>query len=116
RNKGAKKGPVGPRDQFVAFFHVDEADPLEYQAGIPQALRLMNSAMMNNTSAVVDAAIRKAGNSAPEGVVEQLYLMTLSRRPTPDERQRRVEYIARQPAARTAYGDLVWALLNCSEF
>jgi len=119
RKKGAagqKKGPGGARDQFVNFFRVDEgADPLEYQAGIPQALRLMNSALLNNTTAVVEGASRK-GNNEPPRVIEQLYLMTLSRRPTPDELQRRVQYVVGQPNARGAYGDLVWALLNCSEF
>ncbi len=118
RKKGAggKKGPTGPRDQFVSFFRIDEgADPLEYQAGIPQALRLMNSGLLNNTTAVVNSAMGKGGNDLRR-VVEQLYLMTLSRRPTPEELQRRVQYVAGQPIARNAYSDLVWALLNCSEF
>src|SRR5262249_34077992 len=40
RAKG--QGPITPRSAFVTFFQVDEtADPTEYQAGIPQALRLM---------------------------------------------------------------------------
>jgi hypothetical protein len=116
--KGAvgKKGPVGPREQFIAFFRVEEgADPLEYQAGIPQALRLMNSAMLNNTNTFVNQALR-ASNNDPGKTVEYLYMAILSRRPTAEELQGRLAYIRRQPEARTAYGDLTWALLNCSEF
>jgi hypothetical protein len=115
--KGAapKKGPAGPRAQFIAFFRVEDgADPLEYQAGIPQALRLMNSAQLNNTNALVTRAMN-AGNE-PAQVIEYLYMATLARRPTSDEQQRRVQYVQQQADRRAAYGDILWALLNCSEF
>ena len=40
-----QRGQGGPREQFVAFFGIEDgADPTEYQAGIPQVLRLMNAA------------------------------------------------------------------------
>ncbi len=111
-----KKGPTGPREQFIAFFRVEEgADVLDYQAGIPQALRLMNSALLNNTAPVVNQAIQAANNDQAR-IVEHLYLAILSRRPTAEELQGRLTYIRRQADARTAYGDLTWALLNCSEF
>src|SRR5262249_11753403 len=106
-------GPQGARGQFVAFFQVDEnADPTEYQAGIPQALRLMNSAMMNNDNVV--RQLLKAGET-PAQVVERLYLTTLSRRPTAEEGQKLVDYVAKHDATK-AYGDIFWALLNSSEF
>jgi len=112
-----KKGPGGPREQFIAFFRLDEgSDVLEYQAGIPQALRLMNSAMLNNTTQFVNRAMTQSGGTPPARVVEYLYMATLSRRPTPAELERRVAYVTRQSDARAAYGDLTWALLNSSEF
>src|SRR5439155_13147811 len=43
KDKIAKKGPQTPRDNFINFFRVEDANPLEYQNGIPQALRMMNS-------------------------------------------------------------------------
>jgi hypothetical protein len=44
-------------------------------------------------------------------------LAALSRRPTPVELERRVAYVMRAGnTPRTAYGDLLWALLNSSEF
>ena len=57
----------------------------------------------------------KAGTE-PTRVVEHLYLAALSRRPTAAELERRVEYVRRASDARTAYGDIAWALVNCSEF
>jgi hypothetical protein len=116
KKAGPKKGPIGPRQQFVNFFSVEGGgDPLEYQAGIPQALRLMNAPLLNNTGPLVKQAMTRGDNN-PARVVSQLYLAILSRRPTPDELHRRLTYVARQAEPRTAYMDLAWALLNSSEF
>jgi hypothetical protein len=115
KNKaGGKGGPQGPREQFLNFFRIDEgADPLEYQAGIPQALRLMNSAQLNGSPALVDQAM-KAG--PPAKVLEHLFMATVSRGPTADEVARYSSYVGKQSNARTAYGDILWALLNSGEF
>ncbi len=103
----------GGRAQFVAFFRAEEGtDPTEYNAGIPQALRLMNSNQFVPTGLVAAAA--RSGKK-PEDVVEQLYLSTLSRRPTTAETERMMEHV-RKRDARDAYGDIAWALMNCSEF
>src|SRR5262249_1788941 len=110
-----KKGPATPRAAFVAFFRVDEgADPLEYQQGIPQALRLMNSPLLTNSAQAVADAM-KAGDT-PAKVVEQLFLTALARPPSADELNRMVAHVERSTEARAAYGDILWALLNCSEF
>jgi hypothetical protein len=110
---GPRRPGAGPREQFVNFFRVDAgADPTEYQAGIPQALRLMNSPQFS--PAGLAGAAARAGNS-PAEVIEHLYLATLARRPTAAETGRMVEYV-RKRDAREAYGDIAWALMNCSEF
>lgn len=117
-NTGAaqkKGGAVGPRDNFLTFFRIEDGyDPLEYQNGIPQALRLMNSAQGNSTQGSVSQAIKTAGND-PAKVVEQLYLIGLSRRPTAEEQARMVEYVSKNGGAQ-AYNDVLWALINSSEF
>jgi hypothetical protein len=118
KKKGAgaapKKGPAGTREQFLAFFRIEEgANPLEYQAGIPQALRLMNSAITNSPAAVNQAM--EAGKS-PAEVIERLYLVALSRRPTAAELQRMTQFVQQAPDPRTGYGDILWVLLNSSEF
>jgi hypothetical protein len=116
RPRGGKLGPVTPRTAFVNFFQVDETlDPTEYQAGIPQALRLMNAPQMNRAAGALSRADRPG--STPAQVVERLYLATLARRPSPAASKFVLDYLARHnDKPRDAYGDVLWALLNSSEF
>ncbi len=116
------KGPQGrvmaanPRAAFVFFFKGgDDVDPTEYQLGIPQALRLMNAPPLNNPEAL--AHIVHAGMK-PEQVLDQLYLATLARRPLPPERERLLAYLHKHPGEHglQAFGDVLWVLLNSSEF
>jgi hypothetical protein len=116
KDKAAKKGgPVTARDNFINFFRVEESNPLEYQNGIPQALRMMNSAFTNKTEAI--AATITKGTKTPTDAIERIYLTALSRRPTAAETERLTTYATRAGSTpRTAYGDILWALLNSSEF
>jgi hypothetical protein len=111
----AKKGPaLSPRQAFINFFRVEDANPLEYQVGIPQALRLMNSVQMNRTEAPVAAAMKEG--KTPEKTIERIYLMTVSRPPTAEEVQRLTGYVNKHGNTARTYGDILWALLNSSEF
>ncbi|MBM4067479.1 MAG: DUF1549 domain-containing protein [Planctomycetes bacterium] len=114
KQAAGQRGAGGPRDAFIAFFRVDESsDPTEYQAGIPQALRLMNSPQ-TSSAAVIE---RLAGKGIePRQVIEQLVITVLSRRPTDQEIQRFTQYVAMQDSPRAGYADVLWALLNSSEF
>jgi hypothetical protein len=114
RIKGGGKAPARtPRDAFVAFFRGDEGgDPTEYSHGIPQALRLMNSPQFSRP-AMIDRLTKNGGK--PEQVVEQLYLTTLSRRPTSSEMDRMIAHV-KKADGKTGYGDVLWVLLNSSEF
>jgi hypothetical protein len=111
----ARFGPVTPRQVFVNFFQVGEgADPLEYQAGIPQVLRLMNGPAFNNA-----ASLNKLleGSKGWKESSERLYLATLSRRPTEAELNRIGAHVRKNAdAPRKAMADVLWALVNCSEF
>jgi hypothetical protein len=103
-----------PRTQFVNFFLSDEgADPTEYQSGIPQALRLMNSGRMNGTAEILTKAVKS--DRTPAQVIEHLYLGTLARRPTAVESERLTKYVQENGGTK-AYNDILWALLNSSEF
>ena len=111
----AKKGPVTPRAQFVNFFHVDDANPMEYQNGIPQALRMMNAPFTAKTELIAGQFTKEA--KTPAQAIERIYLTVLSRRPTVQEVDRLTVYATRPGITpRAAYGDLLWALLNSSEF
>jgi hypothetical protein len=115
KDKTFKKGPQTPRDGFITFFRVDDANPLEYQNGIPQALRLMNSPFTNKTD--VTAGQITVGTKTPSEAIERIYLTALSRRPNATEMERLTTYVNRPGATpRTAYGDILWVLLNSSEF
>jgi hypothetical protein len=116
KNKGAAKGqPNNPREQFVAFFGIEDgADPTEYAAGIPQVLRLMNAPQFNTTAAVARIT---AGAKAPAESIEKLYLTALSRRPSKEETERITKYLKEsKDTPREAMAGVLWALLNSSEF
>ena len=49
-------------------------------------------------------------------ILDELYLATLSRMPTAGERQTAEKFIATVPSRKEAMEDLLWTLLNCSEF
>ena len=52
----------------------------------------------------------------PAEIVEQAYLRTLTRYPTPDEIQDAVAYMQASDSPRQGVGDLLWALINTKEF
>lgn len=108
-----RAGPATPRQAFVSFFMLEEPDPTEYQVGIPQVLRLMNSQMTNNNSSI-GRVIKEM--KAPEEVIEQLYLAVLSRKPAVAEKEKMLAHVQKQSDPKTGYADLLWAMLNSSEF
>lgn len=87
-------------------------------SAISQSLALMNDS-------IVTTRVRRANNSTvskvlaatsdPGTVADQLYLITLSRRPTPAERQIAVAYLAAGTLAERAE-DLQFVLINSLEF
>lgn len=110
-----RKVKAGERGRFAAYFKgEDDPDPIEYQAGIPQALYLMNA---GHHYAIAKAAnetvIRK---KTPAAVVETLFLATLSRPPTEAEAKKMLAHLGAAKDKRTAYQDVLWALVNSSEF
>ncbi len=111
----ARFGPVTPRQVFVNFFQIEEgADPLEYQAGIPQVLRLMNGPAFNNAASLAKLL---EGSKGWKESTERLYLATLSRRPTEAELDRIGAHLRKNATEpRKALADVLWALINCSEF
>jgi len=117
--KGGKKGKGkkyggSPREAFVTFFGIEDgADPTEYQAGIPQVLRLMNSAQFNKAPFL--ASLARSGKSKAE-ITEKLYLTVLARRPSGEETERVAAYLTKNGNDRDAYGGVLWALMNSSEF
>jgi hypothetical protein len=108
------KGAKGPRAQFVAFFSGEEdADATEYQVGIPQALQLMNAPRTNAPGAALKLA---GGATDPVKALESLYMATLNRTPTSAELAMARDHMKKVSNARQVASDVLWALINSSEF
>ncbi len=88
------------------------------QPNIAQALHLLNGDFLNTKIAAPTGRIEKllqAKKALPE-IVEELYLVTLSRPPRPEEVTRALGWIGRAPTPREGVQDVLWVLLNSREF
>jgi hypothetical protein len=88
------------------------------QPNIAQALHLLNGDFLNKKIAAPTGrveALLKAKMALPD-VVEELYLVTLSRPPRPGDLVKALEWIGKAPTEREGVQDLLWVLLNRSEF
>jgi hypothetical protein len=84
---------------------------------IAQALHLLNGDFLNRkieAPAGRVAALLKA-KKKPAEIVEELYLVTLSRRPTKAEAARDLAWLGKAPSVREGAQDLLWVLLNRRE-
>jgi hypothetical protein len=109
-------GGPDPRRRFIDFFETESEDPTAYARGVPHVLRLMNSGEFRQHQTRLLGELAPSGRPAAQ-VLEQLYLTVLSRRPAPAERERMLAFVGRQGSnPQTAYGQVLWVLLNSSEF
>jgi hypothetical protein len=110
------------RQTFLNKFAAPAGAATDYQAGIPQALSLMNGELIGEAVDVTRSDLLLALQApffSDEERVETLFLATLSRTPTNHEREKFVEYVTRRgspPERQAALGDVLWALLNSAEF
>lgn len=112
-NRGVSGGKTISRDQFLGDFRTQGAEG-EFGHGIPQFLRRMNAQEFNGRFALVDQLA--ASGQSRDQIVENLYLATLSRRPTADETRLMTDYLARRTNAGQGYAGVLWILLNSGEF
>ena len=88
------------------------------EPSIAQALHLMNSE--STTTKLEDRRSRTAqlaeSDLSNSSVVEELYLSTLSRWPSPEEHQLMETTLADSNNRRQAIEDIFWTLLNTREF
>jgi hypothetical protein len=88
------------------------------EASLRQELYLLNSEQLAGklSSSPSINRLLKANVKDPE-LVDEIYLMTLSRFPSADEKQKLVAYLTKNSTARpTAVQDVVWAVFNTKEF
>ncbi|OYW17707.1 MAG: hypothetical protein B7Z55_12000, partial [Planctomycetales bacterium 12-60-4] len=109
-----------PRGQFNQIFTFDPSTPQEDLTGnVQQSLFLMNTPMFRNATASTGgsklAQILRTQSDDQDAVAE-VYLLTLSREPSDRELKVCQQYIRDVGNRGEAYEDLLWGLLNSSEF
>ncbi len=110
------------RQAFLAKFRAPTQQATEYEAGIPQALTLMNGTNIRQATDLAQSDLLVALDApffTDERRVEVLFLSTLSRPPNDEEREKFIQYVESGGSngnSRQALGDILWALLNSAEF
>lgn len=99
------------------------ATPTDFRGGIPQALLLMNGALVTQATALEDSMTLRAVVDAPflkdTEKLDTLFLAAYSRLPRAEERERLMKVVRAKPDAdsqKQAYSNIFWALLNSPEF
>ena len=95
--------------------------PAASLGGLPQKLHLFNGALLNARIGSPDGRLEQliSAGSSPIDVVEEFYLVALSRHPTEAERQHWKQEIGETTAGEEHHEfleDFVWGLLTCAEF
>jgi hypothetical protein len=109
-----------PRNAFNVAFGVDPSTPSDEVVGtIPQALFLMNAPQLQRAmSARPGTMLARLLADHPDdpSAVDALYLKALARRPNDDERRVALAHVAAAGRRAEAFEDLLWALVNSTEF
>jgi hypothetical protein len=87
------------------------------ETSMPQALYLINSEHLEGKVSQGQRIKRLlAQGKSDDDIITELYLATLSRFPTQEERKKTITYLANKPQRERALQDVLWALLNTKEF
>ncbi len=120
RRGGGYRGPAGPRAAFELLFGFDPSTPqIDITGTVPQALFLMNSTIINNrVKATGNTTLAKLLEefSDDEDALAELYLRVLARDPAEEELKICQEHIAETKDRGEAFEDIMWSLLNSTEF
>ncbi len=109
-----------PRFGFANVFGYDPNNLREeVSTSIPQALAMMNSTFINQQlNAAPNSVLGKLLREVPDNqqAVKELYLRVLARRPNRSELNTSLNYIRQVGDRSEAFADLIWALINTTEF
>lgn len=86
------------------------------EPALPQTLFMMSDPYL--LGKIQSGRLRKmlGKRLSPEAMVEECFLATLSRWPTPDEKERTLAYVKTRSDRTAAWTDVMWALINTREF
>jgi hypothetical protein len=122
--RGPMGGPFGNRLGFEGQFKDEFAfDPSlkasDIEGSISQALMMMNNPVINQRiRATGTNVLARILSSYPQDddALRMVYLKTLARKPTDKEQAKCREYLAKVNSRSEAFEDILWALLNSTEF
>jgi hypothetical protein len=110
----------GGEGEFKRLFGYDPSlKSDEIEGNIAQALLLMNNPALNQQmSAKGNNVLSRILNANPkdDDALQSLYLRTLARKPTDRELEKCRNYIAKIGNRTEAFEDLMWALVNSTEY
>ncbi len=88
------------------------------QPNIAQALHLLNGDFLNRKIASPTGRIESLFQKKTPlpAIVEELYLTTVSRPPSPKEREKALAWLQSAPSPKEGAQDLLWVLVNSREF
>jgi hypothetical protein len=104
---------------FVGKMQMRGSSATEFDAGVLQALTLLNGANIDAASQAEQSGVLVALDSplfSLDERLETLFLGTLARRPRDDEATLFAAHVNDASDQREALGDVLWALLNSAEF
>ena len=115
RRYGGRNGDPGRR-QFAETFGFDPSVPkADLTGSIPESLFMMNAGLIENmVRSGAPVIIRRT--SSDEDAIREMYLTAVSREPNDSELQICLNYIRETNGRTTAFEDLLWSLINSSEF
>ncbi len=90
----------------------------EGDSNLAQALQLINGPSVNDRLRNPNNRIGKllTKKMADRQMLDELYLVTLTRLPAPEEVRAALDHVARATDKRKAWEDVQWALINAKEF
>jgi len=110
----------GGRQAFLDQFKAPPGQVTDYQAGIPQALTLMNGGLIQSATGLKSSGVLRSLQApffTDEQRVDTLFIATMSRQPEADERQAMLDYVLSDDGERNQrLTDVLWALVNSAEF
>jgi hypothetical protein len=117
---GARFGDQSPRGQFNQLFGFDPSTaPDDLNGTVPQALFLMNgrelSGLLRAGGSTRLGDILRKFSSDKDAVIE-LFLLVHTREPSPSEQKACLDYIQHVNNRQEAFEDLMWTLINSTEF
>ena len=89
-----------------------------FEADLAQTLHLINGYAINAKIADQNGRLKRLLKADLNDAdrIEVLYLASLSRKPTDEEREIVLSLLTEAPSREEAWQDVMWTLLNCSEF